>query len=271
MTNLKDKKVAIIVPMYRQQLSKNEKISMHQLLHFLGHYDKFIIAPKWIGINYPDFKSIKFNGNYFKSARTYSKLLLKEKFYKKFNNYEYILIYQLDALVFSDQLLDWCEKGYDYIGAPWIKEHLETYGEYEYHDACGNGGFSLRKVSSAIKIIEKAKKSLLITFYKMAIAGLSIIKTRSLKETLRRGNKIWTESAPHRTCLLEDRYWVFKAPKFNKNFKTPPIEVGLKFSFEVEPEKCFKKNNYNLPFGCHAWVRYGNKFWRQFLINKDKK
>ena len=31
-----------------------------------------------------------------------------------------MLIYQLDAYVFKDELLNWANKGYDYIGAPWL-------------------------------------------------------------------------------------------------------------------------------------------------------
>lgn len=44
--------------------------------------------------------------------------MLEADFYRRFGKYKYMLIYQLDAFVFSDKLLDFCEMGYDYIGAP---------------------------------------------------------------------------------------------------------------------------------------------------------
>ncbi len=61
-----------------------------------------------------------FNNEYFNGVSGYNKLMLSREFYLRFKNYEYILIYQLDAYVFRDELDYWCGQGYDYIGAPWI-------------------------------------------------------------------------------------------------------------------------------------------------------
>ena len=33
-----------------------------------------------------------------------------------------MLIYQLDAFVFQDDLAYWCQQNYDYIGAPWLRD-----------------------------------------------------------------------------------------------------------------------------------------------------
>ncbi len=43
--------------------------------------------------------------------------MMDNTFYKQFLNYEYILIYQLDAFVFKDEL-NYCSQGIDYVGAP---------------------------------------------------------------------------------------------------------------------------------------------------------
>ena len=55
------------------------------------------------------------------SVGTYNQMMVERDFYKRFVEYEYILIYQLDAFVFRDELEQFCDYGYDYIGAPWIK------------------------------------------------------------------------------------------------------------------------------------------------------
>jgi hypothetical protein len=63
-----------------------------------------------------------------------------------------MLIYQLDAWVFKDDLMKWCNKGYDYIGAPWF----EDFGSYEKGKKLwrvGNGGFSLRKIKYFCKVL----------------------------------------------------------------------------------------------------------------------
>lgn len=44
--------------------------------------------------------------------------MLSAEFYDRFAAYEYVLIYQLDAFVFADRLAEFCQMGYDYIGAP---------------------------------------------------------------------------------------------------------------------------------------------------------
>jgi hypothetical protein len=47
---------------------------------------------------------------------------LSEEFYQAFTDFEFMLIYQLDAFVFRDELADWCRSGYEYIGAPWLRD-----------------------------------------------------------------------------------------------------------------------------------------------------
>ena len=47
----------------------------------------------------------------------------KDTLYSRFEKYEYMLIYQLDAFVFSDRLMEFVEAGYDYIGAPLNNRH----------------------------------------------------------------------------------------------------------------------------------------------------
>ena len=66
-----------------------------------------------------DFKIVGFDDRFFRNPVTYSRLLTMAGFYECFKRYEYMLVAQLDAWVFSDRLDFWCGKGYDYIGAPW--------------------------------------------------------------------------------------------------------------------------------------------------------
>jgi hypothetical protein len=75
-------------------------------------------------------------------------------FYEVFRQYEYMLIYQLDCWVFRDELEMWCDKGYDYIGAPFFVKWFVDRGIY-----VGNGGFSLRKISNIIEYLKRNNKS----------------------------------------------------------------------------------------------------------------
>ena len=51
---------------------------------------------------------------------TYSALMVAPAFYKAFADFRFVLIYQLDCLVFVSKLLYRCAMDYDYIGAPWL-------------------------------------------------------------------------------------------------------------------------------------------------------
>ena len=52
--------------------------------------------------------------------------------------------------MFSDDLLQWCEAGWDYIGAPWLPCRDS---EWVKEPAVGNGGFTLMKVESCLRVL----------------------------------------------------------------------------------------------------------------------
>ena len=251
MTNInhKNKKtVAIVTPLYNQILTQDEKISFKHLLNYLGSHDKYLIVPGSLDVkNLPkeckDFLIKKFDQKYFKSRQSYSKLLLTKKFYKSFNDYDYILMYQPDCLVFFDKLSYWCDQGYDYIGAPWYKtkilEVLRGDGQV------GNGGFSLRRVEGFLKVLDVYQ------------SPLNIIK-RKLIDYYKKGSRDYQKN--------EDLFWSFKAKQYYPEFKIAPSQVAVSFSFETSPQYCFEKNNQILPFGCHAWAKYNRQFWEPYLL-----
>ena len=110
------KLVAVVVPLSNNpDLTAEERISLKHLDHFLVKYDKFFIAPKKLKFDYPNFKMKRFNDKFFGSVMAHRNLLFSPRFYKAFSEYEFILIYHLDSLVFSDQLEAWCKMNFDYI------------------------------------------------------------------------------------------------------------------------------------------------------------
>ena len=219
------KQCAIIIPIYRK-LTELESVSMKQALNVLGDWDIFGVIPeKSMFLDTLD-RKIEFPKEYFESVDSYNRLMLSEAFYERFANYEYILVYQLDAFVFTDQLSYFCQLGYDYIGAPWL------HGVYNYVDEkhciwhVGNGGLSLRRVQSFINVIRVHKEEI--------------------------------------NCYTKNEDLFFSSI-VSKEFKIAPIEIALEFSFEREVEKCYEKNGHRLPFGCHAWWRYQYDFWKKHI------
>ncbi len=108
--------VVIVIPVYNPTLTDHERISFIQCVHVLGRYPIVLIAPHSLNISeyqklYAPLCEYRFNDSYFSDIQGYNKLMLSEEFYEAFTSYEYMLIHQLDAFVFSDKLEAWCRRG----------------------------------------------------------------------------------------------------------------------------------------------------------------
>ncbi|MFT3825794.1 MAG: DUF5672 family protein [Chitinophagaceae bacterium] len=169
-------KLAIVVPVYKISPDSDEAFSLKQCLKVLFRHDIYLVCAEGLAIE--EYEKIiqankgeettvsfmRFPAQYFSSIAGYNQLMLSKDFYKKFSAYQYMLIYQLDAFIFRDDLENWCSKGYDYVGAPWINwswsEHYARFLTlprkvftklgYKGYNLVGNGGFSLRKTTSFI-------------------------------------------------------------------------------------------------------------------------
>ncbi len=150
---MKKSDICVVVPVYKEQLTELEYISLRQVEDILGSYEMIFAMPESLSFARDcKHKREYFDKKYFVSIESYNKLLLNEVFYTRFKDFKYMLLYQLDAFVFEDRLLHFSNLGYDYIGAPWL------YG-LEYHDAVwhvGNGGLSLRNIVGCMVLLEKS-------------------------------------------------------------------------------------------------------------------
>lgn len=126
MQSIDKKRVAVVVPVSnRPELTPAELISLRHLRRHLDHYDKFVVAPEGLEIALAGFQIERFSKEFFGSVANYQRMVMSRGFYEAFAEYEYILTYHLDALVFSDDLLEWCDRGYDLVGAPWVVRHAQ--------------------------------------------------------------------------------------------------------------------------------------------------
>ena len=239
-------KIAIVIPLRQTlDLSEDEKISLRHLDYYLKKYDKFfIISNSFSEAEKLQYQSIRFDDKYFGDNKRHSKLLLSECFYSEFKNYDYILIYHTDSLVFSDELIYWSSKGYDYIGALWVKCSDTPWVRKNEQERAGNGGFSLRNVKNFLKVLDIAHKEV--------EQWPQIFKGSYNKDLFNTGN--------------EDLFWSYQAVHYLQSFRVASFNEGLKFAFEAAPEICYNRNQKQIPFGCHAWNRYNRKFWEPYLL-----
>lgn len=260
---------AVVVPIYRWPMSNSEAHSFHWTVKNLCTRDIFFIGPRNILNSAVDeylgkkIGKISFSNHYFASIAGYNSLLKKFKFYASFSAYEYILISQLDSLVFSDKLDYWCSLNFSYIGAPWFDGMGKPKSSYKLIGV-GNGGLSLRRLEDFLNVLSGYKY--------MPYLSITKAKNGNLIEDLkRRSNNFLNKFImaynihPFVNRCSEDIFWGCIAPSFCCFYKIPEPDLAMLFSFEVAPDKLYKMTKGNLPFGCHAWERYNKKFWTDTL------
>ena len=150
-------KVAAVVPVYLKTPENDEKLSLLQTKKILGKYPIILVCPESLDVSEYQFltdKTERFADKNFKGVKAYSRLCLDVKFYERFKEYDYIFICQPDGWVFRDELEEWCEKGYDYVGAPWFEGFDGADENSKMLTEVGNGGMSLRKVKSHIELFK---------------------------------------------------------------------------------------------------------------------
>ncbi|WP_432648239.1 DUF5672 family protein [Mitsuokella sp.] len=222
-------KAAIVIPLYKSwnNLTDTEQASLQRAIEIFPKYDIYFIMADSFVMNYPIiYQSIprrRFSNRYFRGTDGYSELLLNSNFYVAFLQYDYMLIYQLDAWAFSDRLAEFMDMGYDYIGAvcedfPWIEAGIHV----------GNGGFSLRRVSSCRKV--------------------TLLK-----------NIVFDRFPQYREecCRIEDFFFglCYMIPELR--FKVADENIARKFSMQYGVREITDE----LPFGCHAFDKFDTTEW----------
>lgn len=234
------KDIIVLIPVYKANPSAFEMAAFKQGIEVLSDYTICLFKPERLDVStylthLPTTEIKSFSNHYFTGIAGYNELMMSSAFYEAFAAYEYMLIYQLDAWVFKDELLEWAAKGYDYIGAPWVgklpinpKKKIWLDMSRLFRDRVGNGGLSLRRIATHQFICKKMKWA--IRFFPKN----------------------------------EDMLWGVVAQWFF-TYKVPAATEALKFSVELNPEKAFQDNQQQLPFGCHAWEKYDPVFWSQYI------
>ena len=147
----------VVIPVYKETPSDSEQIAYRQCIAVLGEFPIVVVAPKGFDLGYykdshPSVDILFFESQYFQSVQGYNRFLLYPKFYESFVDYDCMLIYQLDAFVFRNELLHWCSQDYAYIGAPWFEGFTEATPEAGFIGV-GNGGFSLRRPAIYLQVL----------------------------------------------------------------------------------------------------------------------
>ena len=248
----------VVIPVYRKDLMDLEIRSLNQVCTVLKQYPIVVVKPETLNLScltetYPNLFFESFDDSYFANIQEYNRLMLSNEFYSRFLDSDYMLIYQLDAFVFRDELSFWCSKGYDYIGAPWLNNPVNNH-----------------PVISAINYLSfwysqfRHKKSRQSLFNKVGNGGFSLRKTESFYKATNVYSSKATEYMQQKRSHLynEDVFWATEIPEFSY----PDAMEALRFSFDTCPHHSFRLTNGQLPFGCHGWyARKMKRFWKPII------
>ena len=229
-----------VVPIYKTQPSKSELLSLLRLRQ-LGIANVVFIGPLDLDITQylqycPELKIERFENHYFSGIPGYNELMLSTKLYERFSsNFEWMLIYQLDAFLFSNKIEEFCKLPFDYYGAPWKNgqlmfpgirnaKFLKFIGKRVY---VGNGGLSLRKLSTTIDLLKRKRNNI------------------------------------YNWKLNEDGFFSYWGCT-DKNYRSCPIEIASRFAIETDPKYWISKNGF-LAMGCHAFEKCSPEFYTSLL------
>jgi len=282
-------KVVVLIISHKEFLTDYEIISLKRCYEVLFSYDIRLIVPENLNVSHyrkylpnPTFDFI--DPIWQSTYANFNKLKIASFLYKRYSCFEYILFYEPDAYVFSNELDFWCNKGYDYIGAPWFT-NCKSYESGNQLWRIGNGGFSLRKIQSHLHLLRNLKFIEFVYSYpdfsiKGHIANIDrlyeqfntvISKEKSHFEENFVGNEDGFWSLYSKDLIDEfinsnktKLAWVFKKAII-KQFNVPTPMEAVGFSFEQSPRYLFELNQNKLPFGCHAWHKYDILFWKNHI------
>ncbi len=270
MEHTKKANVAVVTTFYKpfSMHSEDELHALEQMKSILKNRDLFFMHPESIDpreftefMSPVPFHAIPLSDRYFGSLSKANIFLMGPRLYNHLKAYDHILIYHTDAFVFDDELDYWCSLNIDYIGPPWFIGNEKPVEPFRFKGV-GNGGFSLRRTQSFIRI----SNNILYTLPHLLCYRLYRLLEGQRFPQLRRLlgiNYILKALKPH--IGYEDEYWGMIVPRYFKWFKVAAPEDAVRFSFEVLPEELYRLNNYKLPFGCHAWTKYGKDFWKSHI------
>ncbi|WP_316832724.1 DUF5672 family protein [Pedobacter aquatilis] len=249
-----DTLAAVLIPIYKETLNETESISLNQCLKVLKQHKIIFFGPEDLNLDcyqracvkhHINFEITFFEKKYFEGINGYNQLMLSSHFYKTFIKFKFILIYQLDAFVFKDELHYWCNKGYDFIGAP-NRSHLNNPGEVQF----------LKNYSKILRILKIDKQ-----ISNVGNGGFSLRKTRSCYRLVKFLNNSVEKWLPNN----EDGFFKYFGNILFPLFKLPGDEEAISFSIEIEASTTLAKLKKETPFGCHAYEKYEWETWKPLI------
>lgn len=245
----------VIIPVYRSGWDPHEITSFKWNIQRLEGYWIVIVAPEGLLLDEELAARVqieRFPKHFFAGIAGYNRMLLSRSFYARFASFEWLLICQLDALVIGD--LGGVDVGeFDYVGAPVVES--SRYSDEKWYSRIRNGGLSLRKVSSFLRVLEhpfievdRRRSEIPISLGLMNHLVYYLLSRSSLSGLPQR----YISWFPYN----EDVFWSVVACEIDPTFSACDLTCGTRFAFDNDPEYRLLNGVRQGLFGLHGWQRY---------------
>lgn len=253
-------KVKVVIPVYSEMFTEHEARSLTHNLELLRRYPATVLCPEGLQLPEPvaGMEEIRVSDEWLgrrNGIAGYNRMMLCAAFYDLFADCEYILICQPDVWIFRDELETWCDRGYDYIGAPWPRKPIYNHPIILYyiklrHRLIGRGGGILRSD----------------LFDRVGNGGLSLRRVESFRRACDRYRQTAERFLTSRHPLYnEDVFWALVP----EEFRYPAADEARRFAIDLKPERMLRLNGGQLPFGCHGWFRPERiDFWKRYITSE---
>ena len=257
--------VVVLVFTHKAEPDAYERLSFRQCFKVLGNHPIRLVCPKGMDVSVyramaPDVAPDFIDPKWFGTVRDYNLLKVLPWLYRRYAGYEFMLTYELDAWVFRDELLYWCDQGWDYIGAPWFKGFYSCSPDSPV-SGVGNSGFSLRRIPKVLDVLGKLRRDKLRNLLRDMVrcrrtlwdAAQTLASARLFYDPFRG----WIDS--------DDLFWSIVVKGQFPSFRIAPYEAARAFSFEANARRLYAECGEQLPFGCHKWAHLQPDFWRDHI------
>jgi len=181
--------------------------------------------------------------------RAYSRLMTSLELYQAFSWAEYVLVVQLDAIVFVDEIDVWADRAFDHVGPPWWTRGPNPLKRSPRPAVSGIGGVCLRRTKSCIRVLEHANER------RCRVNAPRSRLYRSPKwkaSSLLTSDRSWvsTRERAQSGAITEDEFWAMEVPRWF-DWSMPSAVESLNFAFDMYPRLSVKLTT-SAPFAVHG-------------------
>lgn len=261
----------VVIPTYKVVLSPEESRAFSNAVRVLSRWPTVLLIQSGLSPAYYEnlrvrealkFQILAAPALWVGTFQTYNDMALSPEFYKMFDEYDYMLLCQLDVWVFRDDLEDWISRGFDYVGAPWFLLRQAQYRSLEalMFPQGGNGGFSLRRVQKMIELTSHRRRALNLALLLRIVARYLEHRRYDLLGKFLRGCQSVLQDADafqKKFNVYEDVMLSVFYSFFDRTFKVAPAREEFSFATEVYSEELLKTRlKWQLPSAIHGYDKY---------------